>query len=189
MVKFNFKNYFKEARFLLEENKDNFKKLELISNLFLKCQKKNNKVIIIGNGGSASTASHVSVDLSKNSGIRAINFNEPDLITCFSNDYGYENYVREAIRIYGDVGDIVVFISCSGESKNLINAIKFCNKKNYKCITLTGRKKNNTLMKLNKSGVNLWVNSHSYNIIETVHMLWLLSIVDKIIGTSIYEPK
>ena len=44
-------------------------------------------------------------------------------------------------------------------------------------------------MKLNKSGVNLWVNSHSYNIIETVHMLWLLSIVDKIIGTSIYEPK
>ena len=65
MVKFNFKNYFKEARFLLEENKDNFKKLELISNLFLKCQKKNNKVIIIGNGGSASTASHVSVDLSK----------------------------------------------------------------------------------------------------------------------------
>ena len=189
MKKFTFENYFREIRSLISSDIDNLKKLRSLTKLFLKCSNKKKKIILIGNGGSASTASHVAVDLSKNANVRAINFNEPDLITCFSNDYGYENYVREAIRIYGDVGDIVVFISCSGESKNLINAIKFCNKKNYKCVTLTGRKKNNTLMKLNKSGVNLWVNSHSYNIIETVHMLWLLSIVDKIIGTSIYEPK
>ena len=81
------------------------------------------------------------------------------------------------------------FIITNKNNKGINSILSSCNKKNYKCITLTGRKKNNTLMKLNKSGVNLWVNSHSYNIIETVHMLWLLSIVDKIIGTSIYEPK
>ena len=189
MKKFKFENYFKEVRSFISDDISTLNKLKLSTKLFLKCKNKKKKVILIGNGGSASTASHVSVDLSKNSGVRAVNFNEPNLITCFSNDYGYENYFKEAIRIYGDVGDIIVFISCSGESKNLVNAIKFCKKKKYKCITFTGRKKNNTLKKLNKSGINLWVNSHSYNIIESVHMLWLLSIVDNIIGTSIYEPK
>ena len=52
------------------------------------------KVIIAGNGGSASIASHVAVDLTKQGGIRTINFNEPDLITCFANDYGYENWIK-----------------------------------------------------------------------------------------------
>ena len=54
------------------------------------------KVIIAGNGGSAAMASHVAVDFTKAAGIRAINFNEADLITCFSNDYGYEHWVAQA---------------------------------------------------------------------------------------------
>ena len=188
MKKFKFENYFKETRSFINDDDSTLKKLKLSTKLFLKCKNKKKKVILVGNGGSASTASHVAVDLSKNANIRAINFNEPNLITCLANDYGFENYFKEAIRIYADAGDLIVFISCSGESKNLINAIKFSKSKKFKCITLTGRSKTNTLRKINKSGVNFWVNSNSYNIIESVHMTWLLSIVDSIIGTSVYEP-
>ena len=188
MKKFTFENYFREIRSLISSDIDNLKKLRSLTKLFLKCSNKKKKIILIGNGGSASTASHVAVDLSKNANVRAINFNEPNLITCLSNDYGYENYFKEALKKYADNGDLIVFISCSGESKNLINALNFSKKKKFKCITFTGRSKINTLKRSNKSGINFWVNSNSYNIIETVHMMWLLSIVDNIIGSSFYEP-
>ena len=61
--------------------------------------------------------------------IRTVNFNESDLITCFANDYGYENWVSKAIEFYSDKGDIVILISSSGESQNMINAAKFSKKK------------------------------------------------------------
>ena len=62
------------------------------------------KVIVVGNGGSAAMASHVAVDFTKAAGIRAINFNEADLITCFANDYGYEHWVAKALEAYADSG-------------------------------------------------------------------------------------
>ena len=65
--------------------------------MLLDVQKKDNKVIIAGNGGSAAMASHVAVDFTKQGRIRTINFNEADLITCFANDYGYEHWVEKAI--------------------------------------------------------------------------------------------
>ena len=77
--------------------------------LLLKTQQNGKKVIIVGNGGSAAMASHVSVDLTKQARVRTMNFNEADLITCFANDYGYENWVAKAIEFYGDEGDVVIF--------------------------------------------------------------------------------
>ena len=67
---------------------------------------------------------HVSVDFTKVGGVRTINFNEADLITCFANDYGYENWVSKALEFYGDDGDLVILISSSGTSKNIVNAAK-----------------------------------------------------------------
>ena len=67
-------------------------------------------------------ASHVSVDLTKNAKIRSINFNESDLLTCLSNDYGYENWMSKALEFYSTKGDLIVIISSSGESKNVISA-------------------------------------------------------------------
>ena len=80
----------------------NHKLLFSLKDLILKTKKNNGKVIIFGNGGSASTSNHVSVDLTKNANIRAINFNEADLITCLSNDYGYENWIKKAVEFYLD---------------------------------------------------------------------------------------
>ena len=130
----------------------------------------------MGNGGSAAMASHVSVDLVKMCKIRAINFNEADLLTCFSNDYGYENWVQKALSFYADKGDLLICISSSGESKNIINGAKFAKKIGCKVVTLTGFNKKNRVRKIGY--VNLWADSKNYNIIEMTHHTWLLSIVD-----------
>ena len=122
------KKYNKEFLNLSKIDKDNQKKIKKLYQLILNV-KKNNKIIIAGNGGSAAIASHFSVDMTKNGNVRCVNFNESDLITCFANDYGYENWVLKAIEFYSDKGDIVILISSSGESQNMINAAKFSKKK------------------------------------------------------------
>ena len=146
---------------------------------------KGNKVIFAGNGGSAAMASHCAVDLTKNACIRAINFNEADLITCFSNDYGYERWVEKAIKFYGEKGDVIVLISSSGNSMNMICAANMAKELDIPIITLTGFNPENKLRRM--GDLNLWVNSKAYNIIEMTHHIWLLAVVDMIIGNAEYS--
>ena len=181
MNKNYFKNYFSQfSKILFSYDKREF--LKIIQ--FIKKTKKNKKkVILVGNGGSAAMASHVSVDLTKICKIRAINFNEADLLTCFSNDYGYENWVEKAIFFYADKGDLLICISSSGQSKNIINGAKFAKKIGCKVVTLTGFSKMNKVKKIGH--VNLWLNSKNYNLIEMTHHTWLLSIVDFLANNKI----
>ena len=126
----NFLNsYFQNITSLSIPNETTLNQLVECKNILLSSQKKRNKILIFGNGGSAAIASHFSVDITKNCGLRCINFNESDLITCFSNDYGYENWMKEAVNFYGDKGDVIILISSSGQSKNLINAAAEAKKK------------------------------------------------------------
>jgi len=152
------------------------RKITKLYNLLIKIKKNNKKIIIVGNGGSAAIASHFSVDMTKNGGIRCINFNESDLLTCFSNDYGYENWVLKAIEFYSDKGDTVILISSSGESQNMINAAKLLKRKKIKLITFTGFKSSNRLKKY--GDLNFWVNSKIYNHVENIHQFWLLMLSD-----------
>lgn len=152
--------------------------------LLQNAKKIHSKVIIIGNGGSAAIASHVSVDLTKVCGMRSINFNEADLITCFANDYGYENWVVEALKSYVDEEDLVILISSSGTSQNIVNAARFCRTKGINLITLTGFEKNNPLSRL--GDLNIWVDSKYYNFVEMIHHILLVALVDKIaIGDTV----
>ena len=105
-------------------NRSAYTDLLEVKELFEDTNKVGSKVILAGNGGSASIASHCSVDLTKNAGIKAINYNEADLITCFANDYGYERWVEKAIDFYADSKDVLILISSSGKSKNMLNACK-----------------------------------------------------------------
>lgn len=136
------------------------------------------KVILTGNGASAAIASHVAVDLTKTSGIRAVNFNETDLITCFANDYGYEHWVEKALDFYADPGDVAILISSSGQSANMLNAALKAKAIGLPVITLSGFHEDNSLRK--SGDINFWVDSSQYNVIETVHQAWLLAVVDKI---------
>ena len=147
-----------------------------ISKIIKQVKKNKKKVILVGNGGSAAMASHVSVDLTKMCKIRAVNFNEADLLTCFSNDYGYENWVQKALSFYADKGDLLICISSSGESKNIIKGAKFAKKIGCKVITLTGFDQKNKVRKI--GDINLWLNSKNYNLIEMTHHTWLLVVVD-----------
>ena len=149
------------------------------------CVEKNGKIIIAGNGGSAAIASHVSVDFTKAAGIRAINFNEADLLTCFSNDFGYENWLSKAIEFYSDKNDLVFLISSSGKSKNIINAVNQCNSMGLNLVTLTGFEEDNPVRSGGK--INLWVDSQDYNCVEMTHNIWLLSLVDNLISKQVQK--
>lgn len=173
--------------FFLEYYKDIFQKLqtvshgelELIAKLVLKTTNFKKKVIVVGNGGSAAMASHVTVDFTKAAHIRAVNFNEADLLTCFANDYGYENWVARAFEFYADEGDLAILISSSGKSPNIINGAMKAKEMNLNLVTLSGFRGDNPLR--NMGDVNLWVESSAYNIIEMTHHIWLLAIIDYII--------
>ena len=177
MKKNFFKKYFNLQTQLFNFDNQTIKNLEKVKKHIKITKKRGKKVIIFGNGGSAAIANHFSVDLTKISKIRCVNFNESSLLTCFSNDYGYENWVKKTLEFHADAGDLIILISSKGESKNMINACKYLRKKRFfPVITLTGFKKNNSLSKIGH--INFWVNSKIYNHVENTHQLLLLSLVD-----------
>ena len=187
MSEINFlKNYFTSLKKLLDNDKY-LKDLISVKNILKATHSNGKKTMIFGNGGSAAIASHFSVDLTKNAKVRCTNYNESDLLTCFSNDFGYERWVEKAIDFYGDEGDSLILISAGGNSQNMINGANQARKKKIeKIITFTGNSEDNNLKKL--GDVNFWVNSKAYNHIENVHQILLLSLVDLIIGKTEYPP-
>lgn len=168
-----FKNYQESITFLLK-NVD-VKLINKSVNLIKKIKENNQIIYIVGNGGSASIASHVCVDFTKAAGITSVSFNNSNLITCYANDYGYENWVTESIKSYCK-NDLVILISSSGKSPNIVNAAKYCNKQNIELITFSGFDPKNPLRKL--GNVNFYVDSNDYNFVEMTHHIILVSIVD-----------
>jgi len=159
-----------------------FQQLENAANLVWSTHQSNKKIIVVGNGGSAAMASHISVDFTKAAGIRAINFNEADLITCFANDYGYEHWVEKALEAYADQGDMVILISSSGNSMNMLHGAEKAKNIGMSVITVSGFLSDNPLRKL--GDLNLWVGSTEYNIVEMTHHVWLVAIIDYLIETK-----
>lgn len=187
MSELNFlKNYFSSLKNLLN-NEKYYEDLIKVKEILKSTHSKGKKTLIFGNGGSAAIASHFSVDLTKNARVRCTNYNESDLLTCFSNDFGYERWVEKAIEFYSDEGDSLILISAGGNSPNMVNGAKQARKsKINKIITFTGNQENNNLKKL--GDINFWVDSKAYNHIENVHQILLLSLVDLIIGKTEYPP-
>ena len=178
-----FKDYFKLYDGLyLNEN--------IIADLILLKKKiqetsKTNKVYIFGNGGSAAMASHVAVDFSKNAKTNIMTFNEYDHITCLANDYGFDQWIAKTLEMYANNQDMVILISSSGNSPNMINAARYAKDNNIKVVTFTGFAATNKLKSL--GDYNFWLDSKAYNIVEMVHQIWLLSVCDAIIGKAEYS--
>jgi len=137
-------------------------------------------VYIVGNGGSAAIASHVAIDLTKASKIPAMTFHDPALLTCLSNDFGYELWAEKALNYFAHSGDTAIFISSSGKSPNIINAVKKAKELGLYSITFSGFEASNPLRKL--GDINFWVESNDYNVVELTHNVWLCSIIDIIAG-------
>ena len=106
--------------------------IELSVDLLLEIQTKNHRIYVVGNGGSAAIASHAAIDFLKNGNIPATTFNDASLLTCISNDYGYENVFVKPIEMLAREGDLVICISSSGNSANIIKAANIAKNLNKK---------------------------------------------------------
>jgi len=143
------------------------------------------KLMLAGNGASASIASHLATDFAKQGGVRAMAFNDANLITALGNDCGYENWIAKALDFYADKGDVLILISSSGKSPNVVKAAQRGKELGLYVAAFTGFAKDNPLGAV--SDINFWVDSRSYNIIECTHMIWLTAVVDLLIGASEYS--
>lgn len=126
-----------------------------------------NKLIFIGNGASASISSHMSTDFWKNGGVRAVSFNDAALLTCVSNDFGYEYVFEKPIGMFAEKGDVLFAISSSGRSENIIKGVQTARSKGCKVVTLSGLYSDNLLRTL--GDINFFVPSKTYGHTEVVH--------------------
>jgi D-sedoheptulose 7-phosphate isomerase len=158
-----------------EEIKNN---LELSIDLFKKTKQESPNVFFIGNGGSNSICSHMMEDFAKIQKFKTFSFSDPSLITCYSNDYGYENAIEEWIKIYFQKNDILVSISSSGKSPNILNATQYASKLSNRILTFSGFEENNPLSKL--GNINFYLPINNYGIVECFHQVLLHTILDSI---------
>lgn len=153
---------------------------EKVISLIICCGKRGGKLIFIGNGASASISSHMAADFWKNALIKAISFNDAALLTCISNDFGYHNVFSKPIEMFADPGDILVAISSSGMSENIVKAARIAQSKECAIITLSGFNKDNTLRSL--GDVNFYVPAFSYGQVEVMHHSICHAILDTIVS-------
>ncbi len=134
------------------------------------------KLMFIGNGGSSAIASHMSIDYWKNGNIRSTAFNDPALLTCLSNDYGYEHVFAKPIEMFGKEGDLLIAISSSGKSPNILRGADAARQTGCRVITLSGFGDDNPLRR--KGDVNFYVPSNSYGFVELTHLSLCHCILD-----------
>ena len=140
-----------------------------------------------GNGASASLAEHAAVDFTKQGKVRSVTFHDATLMTCFANDYGYDQWLARAIEHYGDEGDAVVLISVSGASPSVVNAARDARERGLAVVTFTGRERDNPLAQL--ADIGFWVDSDAYNVVENIHSIWVTATIDFLIGKAVYETR
>jgi len=156
-----------------------FAAIESVSQLSMAQTEAGRKIIFIGNGASASIASHMSTDYWKNGGMRAIAFNDAALLTCLSNDCGYENVFGKSVEMFADEGDILVAISSSGKSENILNGVYAARKQGAHVVTLSGFKPDNPLRSM--GDINFYVPDGTYGSVEILHLSICHCILDVII--------
>lgn len=144
-----------------------------------------NKLIFVGNGGSAGISSHMATDYSKNGDVRAIALNDASMLTCLGNDLGYERIFAKQIELYARADDLVIAISSSGRSANILNAVKAARAAKCAVVTFSGFTPDNPLRRL--GDLNFYVNSDRYGFVEIGHLTICHAILDFICGLRVPE--
>lgn len=159
----------------LDNNKSS-QALVYAQKLLKNVREKKGKVVIIGNGGSAGIASHFCCDLIRTLGISSQTLFDSNVMTCIGNDFGYENIFANPLKVLLEDRDLLVAISSSGKSENILNACRVALQKNASIFTLSGFSKDNSLRVL--GDLNFWVPSSDYGLVEMAHFFLLHTIVD-----------
>lgn len=150
-----------------------FKMIHFLLNLI---NKQNGCVFVVGNGGSSGIASHFVVDLLRTLKIAASTLTDSCAATCFGNDFGYDKIFSEQLNIRMQFHDLLIAISSSGKSPNILNAVQVANDKGAQVITFSGFSSSNPLR--GKGDLNFWIDSSDYGLVESAHFLLLHSIID-----------
>lgn len=132
---------------------------------------------ILGNGGSAGIASHVASEFLKGLKLRAMTLIDPDLLTCIGNDIGYESSYALPLKILIKKEDMLIAISSSGQSRNILEAVNVARGTGARVMTASGGEKNNPLRGL--GNLNLWLDSSESGIVETGHFFLLHAFIDE----------
>mgnify|MGYP002513125141 CR=1 FL=1 len=152
--------------------------IRLLTDAFTRHKREMTQVFFIGNGGSAAIASHMTADFMKNGGMNTYSLYDNSVTTCMGNDYGYEYIFSRPMEFLVKERDLLVAISSSGNSKNILYAIEAAKKKHAKVITFTGFQPDNRARQM--GDVNVYVPCEKYGIVESIHNLILQQIVDTI---------
>lgn len=150
--------------------------IRLLVDTFTAHKERNSQLFFIGNGGSSAIASHMTADFMKNGGMNTYSLYDNAVTTCMGNDYGYADIFSRPMEFLVREGDLVVAISSSGNSVNILNAIETARMKKAFVITFTGFKQDNHAKGL--GDVNVYVPCEKYGIVESIHNLILQQIVD-----------
>lgn len=144
------------------------------------------KLMVIGNGGSAAIASHVATDYTKNGGFRTQAFNDGAMLTCLGNDLGYDQVFARQIAMFARDGDLLIAISSSGRSPNILNAVAAAGEAGCRVVTLSGFDPDNPLRR--SGDVNLHVASHRYGFVEIAHLALCHANLDMAMGWNPETP-
>ena len=139
-----------------------------------------NKLMFVGNGGSAAIASHMAIDYSKNGGMRSLAFNDGASLTCLGNDLGYDQVFAKQVELHARSGDLLIAISSSGRSANILNAVSAARDRACRVLTLSGFTPDNPLRSL--GDVNLYVPSGEYGFVELTHLALCHCVLDLACG-------
>jgi len=137
--------------------------------IILSVRSESGKVMVIGNGGSAAIASHMQSDLLRAVGIGAMVFSEASLLTALANDYGYGCVFERPVQLWAEARDLLVAISSSGQSENILRAARAAAGRGCQIITLSGFKADNPLRRL--GNVNFYISSQAYGYVESAHSI------------------
>jgi D-sedoheptulose 7-phosphate isomerase len=142
-----------------------------------------NKLIFVGNGGSAAIASHMATDYSIRGDIRSLALNDGSMLTCLHNDFGYEQIFAKQIELYARKGDLLVAISSSGRSPNILQAVATARKAGCAVITFSGFTAENPLRRL--GDLNFYIASDRYGFVEIGHLTLCHAVLDFLCGLRI----
>jgi len=156
--------------------------LQTVQLQFQKIKQRQSRVFLLGNGGSASIAAHCQVDLVNMLGINALTLHESALLTCFSNDFGYEHAFALLLQKLAQPGDLLLVISSSGSSSNMMQAVESMKALGGGVLSLTGFDENNSVRQqtMEMGGLSVWLPSTHYGEVETGHQLILHTLMDEI---------
>jgi D-sedoheptulose 7-phosphate isomerase len=147
--------------------------------ILLEARRAGRKALVLGNGGSAAIAAHVHTDLAHSIHMRALVLHEPSLLTAQANDFGYETAFATLTALWAEPGDVMIAVSSSGRSANLLAAAERALERDARLLTFTGFAPDNPLRRLGH--LNFHVDSTAYGPVESAHTVLLHQLTDRLL--------